>query len=111
MEERTTFAIEKLSGAMRDCLLSDDGEVSFVDAVEDLARAIYYATKQLGIGDDSTRMGALELHGDALIEGSKIISEAIYYLAGAIREQKTKQSVCCCSGRAPTPEPAGAPSK
>ena len=64
----------------------NDLNEAMTDAANMIRGAIRDAAKELGNGDASTRMGALEAHGLAIKEAAREIADAIRELADAVRE-------------------------
>jgi hypothetical protein len=88
-QPKTTTADAMLSIGISPNVYDANGEAAnLVDAISQVGADIRYAFKYLGNGDASGPMGAMEAHGKAILDASKIIASAIRDLADAIREVK-----------------------
>ena len=62
--------------------IETNGDV--VEAIDGLARAIHLGLSNLGNGNAATPMGALEAHGQAMLEAAENIASAIRELSSSI---------------------------
>jgi hypothetical protein len=55
-----------------------------IEAIDGLAHAIHLGLSNLGNGNAATSMGALEAHGQAMLEAAENIASAIRELSSSI---------------------------
>ena len=55
-----------------------------IEAIDGLAHSIYLGLSNLGNGNAATPMGALEAHGQAMLEAAENIASAIRELSASI---------------------------
>jgi len=81
---------DDIAQALRETLFSPNvldsnlEPANVVDALAKLGDDIRYAMKWLGNADAATPMGALEAHGQCVLEGAQAIAAAIHELAEAV---------------------------